>query len=211
MLSPEKSCQWTRALTSAGLGENVTIFAIQDSFSDNQSDDARVFTLNLCAEGEVQSDSGKIVPAARLRGYGSNHPEQMENPSAGNVLPLNRGIHRFRFNGQQWPKHPAGGVNFDLFIVADEPQQALIGNWAHAWHPGREVQEFQSANDRPFEERQHILRIRGKSGFRVVLAVWPKGAQPPPLRVAASEHGGIAVSNGEMGTEIASSGDLIKR
>jgi hypothetical protein len=60
-------------------------------------------------------------------------------------------------------------VDWDVYVIAAEEQQCQIGNWAHTWHPGTETGAFQKANGRPFEERQHILRICGKGAFKVLI------------------------------------------
>jgi hypothetical protein len=189
MLAPDKSFTWTRAVSSAPLGQSATVVAIQDSFSGDGAKGGRIFTLNLCADGDVETPAGKMSPPLRLRGYGQNQPDRRENPSAGPVFPLPAGVNRLRFTGQSWPKHPAGGVDFDVFIVADQPQQAFIGHWAHAWHPGTEQREFQEANGRVFEERQHILRMRGEGGFRVLLIAWPKTTPRPEVMVNPAASG----------------------
>ena len=81
--------------------------------------------------------------------------------------------------GQAWKAHPAGGIDFDVYVLSGREQQAQVGNWAHAWHPGSETQLFEKTNGRPFEERQHILRIRGEGPFRVLLVSRPKGHRGP--------------------------------
>lgn len=139
MIAPDKSFTWTRAVSSAPLGETASVVVIQDAYSGNGADGAKVFTLNLCAEGEVETPRGKVSPTPRLRGYGGNQADRRENPSSGEVWPLSAGVNRLRFTGQTWPKHPTGGVDFDVFVMAGQPQEALIGNWAHAWHPGGET------------------------------------------------------------------------
>ena len=68
-------------------------------------------------------------------------------------------MNRLRFTGQLWKLHPTVGIDWDLYTIAGEDQQAHIGNWAHAWHPSPEQGQFRKANGRPFEERQHILRV----------------------------------------------------
>jgi hypothetical protein len=119
-----------------------------------------------------------LIPTPRLWGTGIE-----ERASAGRVVELKPGVNRLGFTGQAWPAHPRKGIDWEIYVVADEPQQVLVGNWAHAWHPGPETRQFLEANGRPFEERQHILRLRGANGFRVLLVPYLKGRRPADLDV----------------------------
>ena len=71
--------------------------------------------------------------------------------------------------------------------MADEPQQALIGNWAHTWHPAQEQGEFEKSHGRKFEERQHILRLRGQGPFTVLIVPYRKGEQRPEVKAAGDK------------------------
>lgn len=86
-------------------------------------------------------------------------------PSAGRVLPLSTGVSRLSFEGQF-------GVDFDVFVIADAPQEALLGNWA-----------ISGAQQAPngFSERQHILRVRGQGSFRILIVPFPAGKRPGDL------------------------------
>lgn len=207
MLAPDRSFTWTRAVSAAPLAEAATVVAIQDTFSGDGAKGGRIFTLNLCAEGAVETPAGTVLPIPRFHGSGSRHPDRRENPSAGPVFPLPAGIQRLRFTGQAWPRHPAGGVDFDVYVIADTPQSGLLGHWAHAWHPGAEIREFEEANGRPFEERQHILRLRSEDRFQVVLVVWPKGSLPPGLQVTR-DAAAVVVRAGVRGLRLSADGEL---
>ncbi len=210
MLAPDRSFTWTRAVSSAPLGDAASVVLIQDSYDGAGAGGAKVFTLNLCAEGEVETPAGKVLPTPRLRGYGSHQGGRRENPSSDAVFPLAPGVHRLRFTGQHWPRHPTGGVDFDIFIVTDRPQEAFLGNWAHAWHPGAETQEFQEANGRPFEERQYILRLRGEGGFRVLLIAWSKGTTPPRMTIEQPGND-LSIRANEAVLQISPSGQVSPR
>jgi hypothetical protein len=89
--------------------------------------------------------------------------------------PAGEGFYRSTITVQTWKAHTTAGIDCDVYTIADEDQHAHIGNWAHAWHPSPEAAQFRETNDRPFEERQHILRIRGREGFKVLIAPYFKG------------------------------------
>ena len=101
-----------------------------------------------------------------LRAYKNTN----ELASAGPVFAINPGISRFGFTGQH-------GVDWDLYWLADRPQQAHIGNWAVNWH--------QEVN--PFEERQHILRVQGGGPFTAVILPFRRGAKPAGLQIAQED------------------------
>jgi hypothetical protein len=165
---------WTRSVTSIHPRADRPILVIRDSFAGPQAAAEKVATLCLAADGDAQTPAGKVTPAGRTHKGGP----QGELPSAGEPFALPKGASRLQFTGQNWPAHPSKGIDWDLYVIADRDQQALIGNWAHCWHPGREASEFQRANGRAFEERQHILRVKGTGGFTMLLLPFRKGARP---------------------------------
>lgn len=92
-----------------------------------------------------------------LRTYKNNN----ELPSAGQVFKLDPGLNRFGFTGQLL-------IDWELYTFSDENQQFQIGNWADNWH--QEVPNF--------EERQHILRIKGNGPFTTIILPYRKGEKP---------------------------------
>jgi hypothetical protein len=184
MVAPDQSFTWTRVIGTMHPGPDLEVVAIRDSFEGSGADGARIFSLPLAAEGEVQTPAGRIRPVERMWGSDSRGGDRQELPSAGEVFKLGAGVQRLGFTGRKWPAHPTGGVDWDVFVLSSEPVEGLIGNWAHTWHPGGDAHQFEQANGRPFEERQHILRLRSRAEFSVVLAVWPKGKRPQGLEVS---------------------------
>jgi hypothetical protein len=100
-------------------------------------------------------------------------PTKAQLPSTGPIFALPAGLNRLGFTGQH-------GVDWDVYTLSETPQQAYIGNWAVSWH--------QEKN--PFEERQHILRVRGQGSLLTLLLPWRAGAKPAGLRVT---HEGVGV------------------
>ena len=197
MTAPDGKFTWSRAVTLAQTSQDLAVLAIQDAYTGEGAAGAKIFTLNLMAEGDVETPGGKVTPVERIYGYENRHGDRKELASSGQVLVLKPGVSRLGFAGQSWKGHPTEGIDFDVFVLADGDQQAHIGNWAHAWNPGREIGEFQEAQGRPFEERQHILRIRSQTGFRVAVVAWPKGKRPQNLAVTTEGEDIVVTANGQ--------------
>ncbi len=66
-------------------------------------------------------------------------------------------------------------IDFDVYIFNNKPVETMIDHWGHSWSPSREQAEFRSANGRPFEENQQILRLRSTGEFVLVLLPRHKG------------------------------------
>jgi hypothetical protein len=142
----------------------------------------------------VTTPAGAVTPPERTHARESHAAGKPghELPSAGPVLELPAGVNRLGFTGQAWKAHPAGGIDFDLYVASDTATQAQIGNWAHLWHPSTEEAQFRAANEsQRFEERQHILRVRGSGTFTTLIVPWRKGHRPDGLTVC--QEGGTLV------------------
>jgi len=189
---------WTRAVTLVHPDENRPAILIEDAFSGEGAGEPKVFTLNLMADGDVETPAGKVTPPPRLH----NNNDRKELPSAGQVITLAPGVNRLGFTGQKWKAHPSQGVDWGVFVLTAEEQQCQIGNWAHTWHPGNETGAFQKANGRAFEERQHILRVRGKGGFRALIVPYRKGEAIADLKVE-TEGAAVKITGGGQTTVLA--------
>jgi hypothetical protein len=143
---------------------------IQDNFPGQDAEASKIFSLNLMAQGEVDTPAGRRSPPLRT------HKPNNDLPSVGEVFPLQPGLNRLGFTGQ-WL------IDWDLYTLTSQAQEAQIGNWAHSWHPSREQSEFAKATGRAFEERQHILRIKGQGPFKVFILPFRKGERRNDLQV----------------------------
>ncbi|MHB9024909.1 MAG: hypothetical protein ACYC7E_12160 [Armatimonadota bacterium] len=193
--------QWTRETYSLHPNEAYPILVLRDRFEGEQANAAKVFTLNLMAEGPVQTPAGPVTPPARTWGDGYNDKIAHESPSAGQVFALPAGLNKLIFTGATFgtKEKPTLGIDFDLYTVSDEAQQAHIGNWADNWVGGASG-AFQRVNGRPYEERQHILRIRGTGEFTTLILPYRKG-QPRETQVTR-EGGLVIVRSGDERTVI---------
>jgi hypothetical protein len=153
---------WTRSVYLICPDEDLPIVLLRDRCSSDTAKTGKIFSLNLMAKGAVETPAGKQTP--QQRSYWLNG----ELPSAGPVLHLNAGVNRFGFTGQ-------GEIDVDLYSVSDQPQHAVIGNWAHNWHPEYPGQGF--------ETRQHIFRIKSDDSAHVLILPFRRGARPDNVQV----------------------------
>jgi hypothetical protein len=157
--NPERTMTWQRRVRSYRFEDPFPIVLIDDRFSGPSASDPKIFALNLMARDAVRTPKGDLTPQLRTNPGGNSKI----GASATQAVVLDPGINPIRFTGQ-W------GVNFDAHVISGEAQQLSIGHWGHTWTTTNARNEFQAAQRRPFEERQHILRLRGNDSFRVLLA-----------------------------------------
>ena len=133
-----------------------------------------ISTLNLMAQGAVTTPAGAVTPVERL--YDRQDKAKQELPSAGPAAALGAGLNRLQFTGQ-WL------IDWDLYVDAAAGTEMSLGNWANNWNQGIETNQFQKAQGRPYEERQHILRLRTSAATRMILLPYRKGQRPDPCTV----------------------------
>lgn len=172
---------WQRTLSSFHGTDSLPITVIRDSFSGSNAAAAKVFTVNLMAEGNVTVPTGTVTPP--LRTYDSSSTTLTQLPSASVLFSLTPGLKKLSFVGQTWNTHVTHGVDWDLYTLSGETLSGNIGNWGHTWAPSAEANQFRTANGRGFEERQHILRLKGNQGLTLILVPWLKGQKPAGLQV----------------------------
>jgi hypothetical protein len=171
---------WNRLLQLHHSNSTAPVLMIKDSFEGAACNQPKIFSLNLMAKGVVQTPVGEIVPEIRTHTYAAKATNANQLPSASRVITLEPGVSRFAFTGQF-------GVDFDLYIISQQRQECSLGNWAVSWTQ-------QSLTK--WEERQHILRIRGTGPFQVVLVPYRSGRRPADLTVRNSSRGLILTSGG---------------
>ncbi len=160
---------WQRsiALHRAWTPASAPILIVDRLSGERAHETPVISTLPLMAVGPVETPSGTIAPAERL--YDSTRAERQELPSAGPAVTLAPGWNRFGFTGQ-WL------IDWDIHVFTSAPAAFSLGNWGHAWHPAREQNQFRQANGRPFEESQHLLRIRTTGSIVYLIVPWRKDA-----------------------------------
>jgi len=179
---------WRREVNLIQANEDYPVIRIRDRFDGPEAGGAKIFSLNLMSQGSVETPAGPMSPAARQSVYSKG---VVELPSAGPVFALGAGVQRLGFNGQ-WM------IDWDLYTAGTEAMEAMVGSWGHDWHPGREQSEFARTNGRPFQEQQHILRLRGKDAFDVLLLPYRKGERREVT--VRRESSNLVIASGEETT-----------
>jgi hypothetical protein len=160
---------WRRSVYSIHPDAAHPILVIRDKFEGAGAAAPKILSMNLVASGAVATPAGPVTPPIRIWG----DDKHAALPSVTPVQKLGPGVHEFEFSGQSFGGKPA--IDCDVFLVSANPVEALVGNWGHRWHPNQEQNEFRQANGRPFEESQHILRLRGTGEFELILVPQRKG------------------------------------
>ena len=178
---PADGTTWTRSVRTMNFNPAYPIIYVEDTFSGASATAGKTLTWNLMATGNVTSPAGSISPTVRLSTGCQSPAGQL--PSNGAVNNLAGGLNNFNFTGFTWAAHPAGGINWDLWLNpgTGTTQQYLIGNWGHGCQNARESGEYNTANSAAFKESQHILRVHdpGTSpSFITIIAPYNKGATP---------------------------------
>jgi hypothetical protein len=147
---------WTRTVKTAMLKDDVAAIGIRDAFTTPEN---KVFLLNLMNAGAIDT------------------PQGPKNVGEGFTIPA--GVTKLHYTGQTFDKHPAGGIDWDVYVIADAPQEAFIAQYAHK-------------NVMP--ETQSILRLKGAGAFQVIIVAYNKGTQPAVT--VAPQAGGVTVTSG---------------
>jgi hypothetical protein len=172
--------EWTRTLRLHHSDPSMPLIVIRDEFAGPQASAPKVLTLNLLAHGAVQTPGGALTPELRTHPAAEKPMAPDQLPSAGPVFPLANGVSRLSFTGQF-------GIDFELFVIASEPQSGLLGNWADTWT---------QQSGKNWEERQHILRIRGSGPFQLVVVPFRTGQRPADLKLEVADTGVVLTANG---------------
>ncbi len=160
--------KWFRTVALVTADERRPVIMISDAVSGPYGAAPRVASLNMMARDAVQTPVGPVTPDIH---FYDARGSRREMPSGGTPAVLLAGLNRFHFDGQ-W------GVDWDLYTLAELPQQFAIGSWGHNWHPSAEMSEFQRTNRRPFEESQYILRVRGTGTLKTFILPSRPGTTP---------------------------------
>ena len=187
---------WTREVIKVLPDPQNPIIVLRDSFTGSRAGAEKVMTLNLVAEGTVDTPAGVITPILRRHpnaAHNSGDP-QHHRPSTSKTLTLAGGVQCFGFTGSQ-------GIDFNVYTVNDQAQEAVIGNWSAPIWGGHAKGRFES---------QHLLRIKGSSRFTSVIVPWRKGHLPPGLKVV-KENGAVVMVLSDQRITIDSNAYTIER
>jgi hypothetical protein len=164
---------WTRKAYQFSARTETPIFIIKDEFSDTTNN--YIWNFNFMARDTVQTPGGSVDPPAAVFASPSASPEI--------TLPAN-GMNKFTFKGLTWNAHPSAGIDWEVYLPSTNERKATLTEWAHLYAPAIEANEYQQTNGSSFEERQTILRVRGKKDFFTVIVPYNKGQRPTNLSVS---------------------------
>ncbi len=171
------STLWTRTVRTMAFNPAYPVIYIRDTFSGPGAGIGKTLTWNMMAAGPVDTPAGPVTPLPRFSAGCQSVAGEL--PSSGNVYGLETGLQQFTFTGVPWVKHPAGGINWDLYTLSGSgTAQFNLGNWGHGCHASREAAEFLRASGRSFAETQHILRVHDTGAFTTILMPYAKAARP---------------------------------
>ncbi|MHB9133468.1 MAG: hypothetical protein ACYDBB_20575 [Armatimonadota bacterium] len=139
---------WTRTMKVAMLRDDLPAIGIRDEFAGGEAEASKVFLLNLMNSGAVETPDGP--------------------KNVGDSFAIPAGVTKLHFIGQTFAKHISQGIDWDLYVIADAPQEAFLAQYEHK-------------NVMP--ERQTILRLKGTGRFQVVIVPYFKGAKPEGVTV----------------------------
>jgi hypothetical protein len=166
------------------------VIVIEDVFGNALAGKPVINTFTMMAQGAVQTPTGPQTPREPLHTPDQNTtPDKL--PSAGPAFPLAAGLNKFAFTGQ-WL------IDWELYTDAPAAMQASIGHWGNTWHPSTEQNQFRKAQGKGYEERQHILRLRGQDRMRVIMLPYRKGEKPNLCTV--EQHDGATMIRMDMRT-----------
>jgi hypothetical protein len=190
--------RWQRTVRFLHPDPAHPIIVIDDVFTGKAlTNKPVVSTFNMMAQGAVATPTGSVTPLERLHTPDQNTtPDKL--PSTSPVSPLAAGLNKFGFTGQ-WI------IDWDVYTEAAVPMQAFIGNWGHKWHPSGEQNQFVKAQGRPFEERQHILRLRGQDTMRMIILPFRKGERPDNLTVT-KQNADTVIQSGSLTLTLTANG-----
>lgn len=167
---------WTRKVYQFNPNVQSPFVVVKDEFSNPSTE--YVSSFNFMASGTVSTPTGNVTPPPTLW---NNNGGPFQSPSASSTFSLAPGMRKFVFTGRNWTAHPAGGIDFEVYFPSDSTNSACLAEWAHTYVNNTEGTEFQTTNGTSFEERQTILRLKGRKENLMLVVPYSKGQKPANL------------------------------
>jgi hypothetical protein len=176
-VAKEGGLDWTRQVVSVHPDPSYPLLLVCDTFKGGRAAEPMIFNLHLMAEGPVGTSAGAITPREAF--WDIHDARRRQTPSGGMAYPLPAGLNQFSFTGQQFGRPgETPAIDWDLYSLAHDPREFCLGSWGHN-NAGPAGGFFQQANGRPYEQRQHILHLKGTGGFTTLIAPRRKGTEAP--------------------------------
>lgn len=157
-MNTSDGADWYRRITMINIREDAPYIILYDSITGSREN---IWSIPMMSEGPVGTPAGNINPVKRIH----DNAKLKELPQGTNARRINPGLNRFSFTGQEWKQHNTGGINWDLFTISSSAMEFSLASWATTWQNTLEIQDFQRANQRKYEEEQQILRLKSEKPF----------------------------------------------
>jgi hypothetical protein len=174
---------WTRTVVALRPKPAQPVYVLRDEFDPASSDLKKILTLNVMADGPVQTPAGEQKPEDRLHPRQPSSKDPKNLPFAGRPMTLSRGANRFAFAGRY-------GVDCEVFVLADGAD-ALVGRWA-AHVQSSYIPEGSPAG----QERQDILRVRAFGPVTTVIVPQRQNEKRRGVKVEA-DGDGVVIRSGD--------------
>ena len=182
-----KDLTWDRSAKSIHPNEEYPVIILEDEAKGEIPNQGMVMTLPMMAIGDVTvtlADGQLFDISPKEKFFNSTgDPNANGTPSGGTSYQLKPGLNRFQFTGQQFGtennKKPA--IDWDLYIVSDGNQEFCIGNWGSnksgmaVDFAGMQLSDGSWVDS--YQQRQHLLRVKGTNNFYTVIVPRQRGAE----------------------------------
>lgn len=132
----------------------------------------------MMSTGMIKTPVGSIEPHLKIH----NNQDRKELPEGTAAKPIAPGWNTFEFNGQSWKKHPANGINWNLYTYTSGTSSFSLAHWGTTWQNTHETTDFYQANQKDYQEDQQIIRIKYNNVLSSVIIPQWKGALPMSIK-----------------------------
>ncbi|MFN2439562.1 MAG: hypothetical protein ABR503_10215, partial [Chitinophagaceae bacterium] len=139
---------WFRKIVMVTIKEDQPIIILYDSVTNNKP---AIWSMPFMSQGAVSTPVGNVTPVDRLYDR-DNNSQQL--PVATSENGLNKGINKFSFTGQDWPKtvHPAGGIDWHMYNVSNSAGSFTMSQWTNNWQNSAEMNEYWQTTGKEYKE-----------------------------------------------------------
>ena len=165
--------EWTRTMRSVQVVSNLVFVLVQDRFIGPGAASPMISSWNNVSTGIVQTSSGPITPTPRTNANDTVYP------TASTILTLQPGVRKISFQGENWPNHDAGGVNWDHYVSLSMTNDLVV----------KQLRVVHSQTPPLTHETMQHLHQQSTNGFNRVIVGWSKGMSTNALLVSTNGNG----------------------
>ncbi len=185
-LMQSNELKWVRRVTAINSFNDRPLIIIYDSVSGSEGN---IWSMFFSSEGPIQTPMGSVEPVEKI--YDNNNRKEL--PQGTVPKKLNPGWSYFHFTGQKWNHlfHTAGGINWSLSFLSKVNTEFSLAQWTTTWQNDAESREFQKTNNKPYADKQQILRLKSSEPITAVITPFRKGIgtiQQPIKQISPGYH-----------------------